>query len=45
MKREKLGRHVDPENLRVRGLNAHQLLRGAELEGANRPAHLGGRGA
>ncbi len=28
--------------LRVRELNAHQLLRGGELEGANRPARLEG---
>jgi NADH-quinone oxidoreductase subunit B len=32
--------HVDPAGLRVRELNAHQLLRGSDLEGANRPAHL-----
>jgi NADH-quinone oxidoreductase subunit B len=30
------------ENLRVRSLNAHQLLRGGELEGADQPAHLEG---
>lgn len=30
------------EGLRVRELNAHQLLRGGDLEGANRPAHLKG---
>ena len=33
----------DPINagaLRVRTLNAHQLLRGADIEGANQPAHL-----
>ncbi|HUB74226.1 MAG TPA: NADH-quinone oxidoreductase subunit B family protein [Solirubrobacteraceae bacterium] len=34
--------HVDADALRVRSLNAHQLLRGADLEGANRPAHLHG---
>ncbi len=33
---------VKREPLRVRSLNAHQLLRGAELEGANVPAHLRG---
>ena len=32
--------HVDVDALRVRSLNAHQLLRGADLEGANQPAHL-----
>lgn len=42
MRRDPLGRAVDPERLRVRELNAHQLLRGNELEGANRPAHLEG---
>ncbi len=30
------------KGLNVEGLNAHQLLRGAALEGANRPAHLRG---
>jgi NADH-quinone oxidoreductase subunit B len=34
--------HVDPERLRVRELNATQLLRGGELEGASTPAHLEG---
>ena len=42
IKREPLGPAVDPKNLRVRSLNAHQLLRGGELEGANQPAHLDG---
>jgi NADH-quinone oxidoreductase subunit B len=42
MKREPLGPAVDPKNLRVRSENAHQLLRGGELEGANQPAHLDG---
>jgi NADH-quinone oxidoreductase subunit B len=49
MKREVLGSpsgepggKVDTDNLRVRSLNAHQLLRGGELEGANQPAHLEG---
>ena len=37
-----LGTHVDPDTLRVRSLNAHQLLRGADMEGANQPAHLKG---
>jgi NADH-quinone oxidoreductase subunit B len=37
-----LGAHVDPQGLRVRELNAHQLLRGGDLEGANQPAHLKG---
>ena len=32
----------EPAPLRVRELNAHQLLRGGELEGANRPARLEG---
>jgi NADH-quinone oxidoreductase subunit B len=32
--------HVDVDALRVRSLNAHQLLRGADMEGANQPAHL-----
>ncbi len=34
--------HVDVDALRVRELNAHQLLRGGDLEGANQPAHLRG---
>ncbi|HTU77977.1 MAG TPA: NADH-quinone oxidoreductase subunit B family protein [Solirubrobacteraceae bacterium] len=34
--------HVDADTLRVRSLNAHQLLRGGDLEGANQPAHLQG---
>ena len=34
VKRDPLGPSVDPADLRVRNLNAHQLLRGAELEGA-----------
>ncbi len=33
---------VDVDALRVRSSNAHQLLRGADLEGANQPAHLRG---
>jgi NADH-quinone oxidoreductase subunit B len=33
---------VDPEALRVRGLNASQLLRGGDLEGPTPPAHLEG---
>jgi NADH-quinone oxidoreductase subunit B len=33
---------VDPDRLRVRGLNAEQMLRGAAIEGANQPAHLEG---
>ncbi len=33
---------VDPAALRVRELNARQLLRGGELEGPARPAHLSG---
>jgi NADH-quinone oxidoreductase subunit B len=37
-----LGAHVDPDALRVRSLNAHQLLRGADMQGANQPAHLRG---
>jgi NADH-quinone oxidoreductase subunit B len=36
------GVEVAPESLRVRDLNAHQLLRGGELVGANQPAHLEG---
>jgi NADH-quinone oxidoreductase subunit B len=39
---EGLGAHVDPERLRVRALGASQLLRGGELEGPTRPAHLEG---
>jgi NADH-quinone oxidoreductase subunit B len=39
---EVLGAHVDPGRLRVRELNARQLLRGGELEGPSRPAHLEG---
>ena len=35
-------RRRDPQSLRVRELNASQLLRGADLLGANRPAHLQG---
>jgi NADH-quinone oxidoreductase subunit B len=35
-------RHPDPQPLRVRELNVSQLLRGADLQGANRPAHLQG---
>jgi NADH-quinone oxidoreductase subunit B len=42
VKRQRLGVEVDPRKLRVRELDAHQLLRGAELEGANQPAHLEG---
>ena len=42
VKRERLGAPVDPDGLRVRDLNAHQLLRGADIEGRNRPAHLEG---
>jgi NADH-quinone oxidoreductase subunit B len=37
-----LGAQVDPERLRVRELGASQLLRGGELEGPTRPAHLEG---
>jgi NADH-quinone oxidoreductase, B subunit len=33
---------VDPAALRVRELNARQLLRGGDLEGASHPAHLEG---
>jgi len=33
---------VNREQLRVRTLNAHQLLRGSDLEGPNQPAHLHG---
>jgi NADH-quinone oxidoreductase subunit B len=36
------GEGVDAAHLRVRELNSEQLLRGAELLGANRPAHLRG---
>jgi NADH-quinone oxidoreductase subunit B len=36
------GTEVDPKTLRVRGLNARQLLRGGELEGPNQPARLEG---
>jgi NADH-quinone oxidoreductase subunit B len=39
---EGLGAHVDPDTLRVRELGATQLLRGGELEGPSRPAHLEG---
>jgi NADH-quinone oxidoreductase subunit B len=39
---EGLGADVDPELLRVRELSASQLLRGGELEGPTRPAHLEG---
>jgi len=39
---EGLGARVDPELLRVRELGASQLLRGGELEGPSRPAHLEG---
>jgi NADH-quinone oxidoreductase subunit B len=42
VKRDPLGIAVDPSTLRVGGLNAHQLLRGGELEGSNQPAHLEG---
>jgi NADH-quinone oxidoreductase subunit B len=49
IKREPLGQPggerddgVDPGTLNVRSLNAHQLLRGGDLEGANQPAHLDG---
>jgi NADH-quinone oxidoreductase subunit B len=49
IKREPLGQPggerddgVDPGTLNVRSLNAHQLLRGSDLEGANQPAHLDG---
>jgi NADH-quinone oxidoreductase subunit B len=34
--------HTDPRSLRVRELNVSQLLRGADLTGANRPAHVAG---
>ncbi len=36
------GDGADGAGLRVRGLNSEQLLRGAELVGANRPVHLRG---
>jgi len=36
------GASVDPHTLRVNRLNARQLLRGGELEGATLPAHLEG---
>jgi NADH-quinone oxidoreductase subunit B len=39
---EGLGAQVDPGTLRVRDLNASQLLRGGELEGLTLPAHLEG---
>jgi NADH-quinone oxidoreductase subunit B len=49
MKREPLGLPgddhgvtVDPEGLRVRGLNSRQLLRGGDLEGLTPSAHLAG---
>ena len=35
-------KHTDPQALLVRQLNASQLLRGGDLSGANRPAHLKG---
>jgi NADH-quinone oxidoreductase subunit B len=31
---------VDPESLRIRKVKSSQLLRGGDLEGLNRPAHL-----
>jgi NADH-quinone oxidoreductase subunit B len=37
-----LGAGVDPETLRVRSLNARQLLRGGDLEGRTPPVHLEG---
>jgi NADH-quinone oxidoreductase subunit B len=40
--RERLGQPVDPSALRVRELNAGQLLRGGALEGPSRGAQLGG---
>src|SRR5262249_13190842 len=43
-KRESLGVQVDPDRLRVRDLNGHQLLRGAEVEGRTAPAHPDGGG-
>ncbi len=42
MKREPLPGAVDPSTLRVRELNARQLLRERELEGPTAPAHLEG---
>ena len=36
------GQRRAPSTLRVQSLNARQLLRGGELEGANQPAHLEG---
>ncbi len=47
VKRERLagaprGLEVDPATLRVRELNARQMLRGGELEGLNQPVHLKG---
>ena len=39
IKRQKISTH---ETLRVRAVGGPQLLRGGELEGANRPAHLEG---
>jgi NADH-quinone oxidoreductase subunit B len=50
VKRERIGSGATPSaskgtpgaNLRVQNLNAHQLLRGSDLEGANQPAHLEG---
>jgi NADH-quinone oxidoreductase subunit B len=40
--RENLGRPVDPATLRVRRLNAAQLLRGGTSEGPNPGAHIEG---
>ena len=37
-----LGGQVDPETLRLRSLNARQLLRGGALEGRTLPVHLEG---
>jgi NADH-quinone oxidoreductase subunit B len=37
-----LGAGIDPETLRLRSLNARQLLRGGTLEGRTLPAHLEG---
>ena len=50
VKRERIGSGATPSaskgtpgaNLRVQNLNASQLLRGGDLEGANQPAHLEG---
>ena len=43
MKRERLGRARSiPTDCGCATLNAHQLLRGGELEGPNQPAHLEG---